>query len=170
VTFGLSETQLPERNFRRIRFAADSMEHSQKHLQMRERRCNSEKAEQSDSPSLRSQGFEDSVVDVASRRFRRRGEVGRTKPPHVRSERGPFGSLTHCEARPSEWPGPFKRQHAAVRPRVQSDWVHFWAGPGCSTKCSMCSTKMFHVEPGVRSAQDCCQLPTLERLERLQLS
>jgi hypothetical protein len=55
------------------------------------------------------------LPDIASRRFRRRGEVGRTNPPHERSERGRFGSLTHHEARPSEWPGPFKKQHAVVR-------------------------------------------------------
>ena len=40
--------------------------------------CNSDRAQYSKTPSLRSPEIEDSLSDVASRSFRRLGEVGRT--------------------------------------------------------------------------------------------
>ena len=51
---------------------------------------NSDLVQYSDTPTLVPAGFEDSLPDVASRSFRRRGEVGRTKPLVTA---GPIGIL-----------------------------------------------------------------------------
>jgi hypothetical protein len=134
VTFGSARLTPEGESPRSLRLAPGSMDHSCEQFQSRgpgvqfRRRAGNPIFQQSargDWGDSDSTELAEVLPDIASRRFRRRREVGRTNPPHERSERGRFGSLTHHEARPSEWPGPFKRQHAAVRRRVQSDWVHF---------------------------------------------
>jgi hypothetical protein len=79
--------------------------------------------------------------DVASRRFRRRGEVGRTKRL-TREAKGGDSIQSHSAKRGSKWPVLLKSK-TLPSVRLQSDRVHSWAGlivpqnvPCVPQKCS----------------------------------
>jgi hypothetical protein len=79
------------------------------------------------------------VVDIASRHFRRRGEVERTKPPHERSERGRFGPVPDREARAVKVASLFKSNTPVFAQGLKAiESISGW---------SWLFHKMFHVEP-----------------------